>query len=132
MGWDRLVPNVSLGQLEEKATGMWDMGWDSLVPKMSLGQLGGQGTAVGQVGTQYVPWPAGGWGNWEMGQGMGQFGTQHTLRWWDSSQGVTVSPTYADHIRAELTRLSPPHAYGVLIHSHPSQILRQWESGQMV
>lgn len=40
VGWDRLVPDMSLGQLREKGTGAWDVGWDRLVPNVSLGQLG--------------------------------------------------------------------------------------------
>lgn len=62
---------------------MWDIGWDSLVPKVSPGQLGGYGT-----------WDGTGW-----------YPTYPQVM--DSSQGVTASPTYADHIRAELTQLSP-------------------------
>lgn len=177
MGWDRLVPNVSLGQLGgqgngtwdvgwdrysvslgqlgEKGAGMWDVGWDSLVPKVSLDKLGdrelGQASLVPSMSLgQKVKQGTGTWdrlplsmslshswrceetGTREMGQGMGQFGTLGILGWWDSSQGVTASPAYADHIRAELTRLSPPPAHGGSIHGHPSQILRQQESRWVV
>lgn len=171
MGWDRLVPNVSLGQLGGQGNGTWDVGWDrysvslgqlgekgtgmwdgrvwypkchltswgdrelgqaSLVPSMSLGQKVKQGTGIWDRLALSMSlrhsWRCGETGTWEMGQGMGQFGTQHILGRWDSSQGVTASPAYADHIRAELTRLSPPPAHGGSIHGHPSQILRQRES----
>lgn len=31
VGWNKLVPEVSLGQLEGQGTEMWDVGWDRLV-----------------------------------------------------------------------------------------------------
>lgn len=63
----------------------------------------------------------------KLGPGVGQFGTYHTLGWWDWSGGVTVSPKRADHIGAELPRLFPLPTHGVSILGHPSQTLRQRE-----
>lgn len=151
--WDGTGTQCSLASWGERelGSGMWDVGWDSLVPKVSLDKLGdrelGQASLVPSMSLgQKVKQGTGTWdrlalsmslshswkceetGTREMGQGMGQFGTQHILGRWDSSQGITASPAYADHIRAELTRLSPPPAHGGSIHGHPSQILRQRES----
>lgn len=95
---------MSLGQLREHGSETWDVGWDSLVPSVSLGQLGGWETGMVLFDAQPDSWPESetgsrdkGWdrlvlsmslshrwghgetGMQEMGQGMGQFGTNTSL-----------------------------------------------------